>query len=86
MTNHILKTIVCLLGIGLLGGKLNAQVEVPFTPRLDNSFINIKGDYTFLSNSIINRVDGSNTANDPYNGTANNNGLDRKSTRLNSSH
>ena len=77
MTNHILKTIVCLLGIGLLGGKLNAQVEVPFTPRLDNSFINIKGDYTFLSNSIINRVDGSNTANDPYNGTANNNGFHR---------
>ena len=56
---------------------VNAQVEVPFTPRLDNSYINIKGDYTFLSNSIINRVDSSNTANDPYNGNSNNNGFHR---------
>jgi len=65
------------LGIGLLGFTVNAQVEVPFTPRLDNSYINIKGDYTFLANSILNRVDGSNTANDPYNGSSNNNGFHR---------
>nr|WP_298996157.1 T9SS type B sorting domain-containing protein [uncultured Allomuricauda sp.] len=77
MSNHILKTLICLFGIGLLGLKTSAQVEVPFTPRLDNSFINIKGDYTFLSNSIINRVDGSNTANDPFNGNSNNNGFHR---------
>lgn len=56
---------------------LQAQVEVPFTPRLDNSYINIKGDYTFLSNGILNRVDASNTANDPYNDTSNNNGFHR---------
>ncbi|MEM8509883.1 MAG: T9SS type B sorting domain-containing protein [Bacteroidota bacterium] len=56
---------------------LKAQVEVPFTPRLDNSYINIKGDYTFLSNGILNRVDSSNSANDPYNGGSNNNGFHR---------
>lgn len=77
MTKVLFKSIVCLLGIGLLGSTLNAQVEVPFTPRLDNSYINIKGDYTFLANSILNRVDGSNTANDPYNGNNNNNGFHR---------
>ena len=65
------------MGIGLLSSTVNAQVEVPFTPRLDNSYINIKGDYTFLANSILNRVDGSNTANDPYNGSSNNNGFHR---------
>ncbi len=54
-----------------------AQVEVPFTPRLDNSYVNIKGDYTFLSNGILNRVDSSNSANDPYNGGSNNNGFHR---------
>ncbi|MHA7831608.1 MAG: T9SS type B sorting domain-containing protein [Flagellimonas sp.] len=77
MTKLLLKSLVCLLGIGLLGFTVNAQVEVPFTPRLDNSYINIKGDYTFLANSILNRVDGSNTANDPYNGNNNNNGFHR---------
>lgn len=77
MTKFLLKSFVCLLGLGLLGFSVNAQVEVPFTPRLDNSYINIKGDYTFLANSIINRVDGSNTANDPYNGSNNNNGYHR---------
>jgi len=65
------------LGTGLLSSTVSAQVEVPFTPRLDNSYINIKGDYTFLANSILNRVDGSNTANDPYNGSNNNNGFHR---------
>ena len=77
MTKLLLKSLICLIGIGFLGFGVNAQVEVPFTPRLDNSYINIKGDYTYLSNSIINRVDGSNTANDPYNGSNNNNGYHR---------
>ncbi|WP_306026650.1 MULTISPECIES: T9SS type B sorting domain-containing protein [unclassified Allomuricauda] len=77
MTKVLFKSIVCLLGIGLLSSALHAQVEVPFTPRLDNSYINIKGDYTFLANSILNRVDGSNTANDPYNGNNNNNNFHR---------
>lgn len=66
----------------VLGGVFmaNAQVEVPFTPRLNdggNSYINIKGDYTFLANGILNRVNSSNTANDPYNGSSNNNGFHR---------
>ena len=56
---------------------VHGQVEVPFAPRLNNSYINIKGDYTFLSNGILNRYDSSNTANDPYNGSSNNNGFHR---------
>ncbi|MEO0505297.1 MAG: T9SS type B sorting domain-containing protein [Bacteroidota bacterium] len=77
MTHRFLKTLLCLLGMVFFGLKSSAQVEVPFTPRLTNSYINIKGDYTFLSNGILNRVDSSNGANDPYNGTANNNGFHR---------
>ncbi|MEM7485308.1 MAG: T9SS type B sorting domain-containing protein [Bacteroidota bacterium] len=77
MTNRFIRTVLCLIGIWFIGSRVNAQVEVPFTPRLTDSYINIKGDYTFLSNSIINRVDGSNTANDPYNGGSNNNGFHR---------
>ncbi|GLU43242.1 T9SS type B sorting domain-containing protein [Allomuricauda sp. NBRC 101325] len=77
MRKQLLTKLICLLGFGLIGVFTYAQVEVPFSPRLDNSYINIKGDYTFLSNSIINRVDGSNTANDPYNGSGNNNGFHR---------
>ncbi|UII77634.1 T9SS type B sorting domain-containing protein [Flagellimonas sp. HMM57] len=77
MTNPFIRTVLCLMGIWFIGSRVNAQVEVPFTPRLTDSYINIKGDYTFLSNSIINRVDGSNSANDPYNGGSNNNGFHR---------
>ncbi|WP_025616278.1 T9SS type B sorting domain-containing protein [Cellulophaga baltica] len=58
-----------------------SQVEVPFSPRLQdggNSYVKIKGDYTFLANSILNRRDNSNTANDPYNGGSNNNGFHRE--------
>ncbi|MEL6974770.1 MAG: hypothetical protein AAGL29_05175, partial [Bacteroidota bacterium] len=77
MTHRFLKTTLCLLGMVFFGLKSSAQVEVPFTPRLTDSYINIKGDYTFLSNGILNRVDSSNGANDPYNGSANNNGFHR---------
>ncbi len=54
--------------------------EVPFTARpLDStgsSYINIKGDYTFLSNSVMNRVFSDGTGNNtPYNGNSSNNGL-----------
>jgi len=49
----------------LIGFLFASQVEaqVAFGPRLQNetdpslSYINIKGDYTFLSNSVMNRVD-----------------------------
>ena len=54
-----------------------AQQVVPFSPRLDGDNINIKGDYTFLSNGILNRVDANNTTSDPYNGTSDNNNFHR---------
>ena len=70
----------------LVIGSINtiyAQVnttETPFVARpLDatgNSYINIKGDYTFLSNSVMNRIlPGETKANTPYNGGSSNNSL-----------
>ncbi|MGI9549676.1 MAG: SprB repeat-containing protein, partial [Aurantibacter sp.] len=60
-----------------LGGLVatNAQ-EVPFSARLNdggNSYINIKGDYTFLTNTVMNRRNNSNGPNVPYNGNNSNN-------------
>uniref|UniRef100_UPI00163B3534 beta strand repeat-containing protein n=1 Tax=Croceivirga lutea TaxID=1775167 RepID=UPI00163B3534 len=58
--------------------------EVPFGPRLTqngNSYINIRGDYTFLSNSVMNRVDWVYDAtnwNEPYNGNQGNNNWHRE--------
>ncbi len=78
MTNHFLKTVLCLIGICLIGLKGQSQ-DVPFAPRLTdggNSYINIKGDYTFLSNSVMNRVFSDGTGvNTPYNGNGSNNSL-----------
>ena len=63
------------------------QAQVPFNPRLVNEtdpalrFINIRGDYTFLSNGIMNRVDwvvNANNANEPYNGNFGNNNWHRE--------
>ncbi len=59
------------------GSFFTAQAqEIPFSPRLDdggNSYINIKGDYTFLSNTVMNRRTNSRGPNDPYNGSNSNN-------------
>ncbi|UII81600.1 T9SS type B sorting domain-containing protein [Flagellimonas sp. CMM7] len=78
MTNHFLKTVLCLIGIWFIGFKGQGQ-EVPFTPRLNdggNTYLNIKGDYTFLSNSVMNRVLADGTGvNTPYNGSGSNNSL-----------
>jgi len=79
---NLTKTKFLLFLIILLGiiSITNAQ-EVPFSPRLSdgtNAYINIKGDYTFLANGILNRRDDSNTANDVYNGGSNNNGFHRE--------
>lgn len=77
MTNHFLKTVICLLGIWFIGLKGQAQ-EVPFTPRLSdngNTYLNIKGDYTFLSNSVMNSVSNGHDVNTPYNGNGSNNSL-----------
>ena len=77
MTKHILKLKLCLFWACFATLFATAQ-EVPFTPRLidGNSFVNIKGDYTFLSNSVMNRVfsDGSGV-NTPYNDNGSNNSL-----------
>ncbi|MEM9000936.1 MAG: T9SS type B sorting domain-containing protein [Bacteroidota bacterium] len=77
MKTYIVKGIL-FLSLCLIAHNIKAQ-EVPFTPRLDvggNTYINIKGDYTFLSNSVMNRVlsDGSGV-NTPYNGNGSNNSL-----------
>ncbi len=55
----------------------NAQEYVPFTPRLAGGNIEIRGDIIFVGNNILNRATQANPAqaNDPYNGTANNNSL-----------
>ena len=77
MTNRFLKTVLCLLGIWLMGSSVNAQ-EVPFSPRLNvggDTYINIKGDYTFLSNSVMNTVSNGHDVNTPYNGNGSNNSL-----------
>lgn len=77
MTRNFLKTILCLVGIWFLGFYGHAQ-EVPFSPRLDdggNTYLNIKGDYTFLSNSVMNSVSDGHDVNTPYNGNGSNNSL-----------
>ncbi|MFS4492723.1 T9SS type B sorting domain-containing protein [Maribacter sp. 2308TA10-17] len=70
-----------LLSALLLGFVGFSQEVIPFTPRLDdqgNSYISIKGDYTLISNTVMNRRTGRrrgpNNVNVPHNGTdANNN-------------
>ncbi|MCL6266633.1 T9SS type B sorting domain-containing protein [Flagellimonas myxillae] len=77
MTNRIFKLflgVACFVG---LGQSMQAQ-EVPFTPRLNdggNTYLNIKGDYTFLSNSVMNSVSNGHDVNTPYNGNGSNNSL-----------
>ncbi|MCL6274248.1 T9SS type B sorting domain-containing protein [Muricauda sp. 2012CJ35-5] len=77
MTNRIYKvllSVICFIGLGY---SIQAQ-EVPFTPRLDdsgNTYLNIKGDYTFLSNSVMNSVSNGHDVNTPYNGNGSNNSL-----------
>ncbi|WP_350286731.1 T9SS type B sorting domain-containing protein [uncultured Croceitalea sp.] len=67
-----------LVVLALFGHLLMSQ-EVPFSARLTNNgnnYINIKGDYTFLSNSVMNRVFSNGTGvNTPYNGSGSNNSL-----------
>ncbi|TMM58985.1 T9SS type B sorting domain-containing protein [Maribacter algarum] len=67
----------------LMGGFLINTLEAQqnFGPRLENAsdptlkYINIRGDYTFLANSVMNRVDDFDNTNFnvPYNGTLGNN-------------
>ncbi len=70
-----------LLGVFYTNAQVNTN-EVPFSPRsLDaagGSYINIKGDYTFLSNSVMNPIftNDASDVNNPYNvvtGTSNSN-------------
>ncbi|WP_171017247.1 T9SS type B sorting domain-containing protein [Maribacter sp. ACAM166] len=65
--------IICFFGIS----QSNAQEYVPFTPRLTGGNMEVRGDIIFVGNNILNRASESNPsqANDPYNGTQNNNSL-----------
>lgn len=66
-------------GITLFFFSQSMAQEVPFTPRLNengDSFVNLRGGYTFLSNSVMNRVFRNGTGvNTTYNGTRSNNTL-----------
>nr|WP_299386183.1 T9SS type B sorting domain-containing protein [Allomuricauda sp.] len=77
MTNQYFKVLLAVILFLGLGYTIQAQ-EVPFTPRLNdggNTYLNIKGDYTFLSNSVMNSVSGGHDVNTPYNGNGSNNSL-----------
>ncbi|MCM5662288.1 T9SS type B sorting domain-containing protein [Galbibacter mesophilus] len=56
---------------------LSAQLAVPFSPRLPDGSIRIKGDIVLVGNNILNRAQQNDTtqANTPYNGNDNNNNL-----------
>lgn len=73
LKQHLL--IVLMIILGSLG--TYAQVAVPFTQRLAGGSLKIKGDIVFVGNNITNRAPAAtpSDANTPYNGTANNNGL-----------
>ncbi len=49
----------------LLFNNLNAQVPVPFSPRLQNDFVQIKGDLVMIGNNIVSAPPSPNL---PYNG------------------
>ena len=74
LTKKYLNKLFVVLALGVF---FNVQAqEIPFSPRLDdggNTFVNIKGDYTFLSNTVMNRRTNTRGPNDPYNGTRSNN-------------
>lgn len=77
MTTRIFKVVLGIIAFMGFEHAVLAQ-EVPFTPRLSvsgNSYINIKGDYTFLSNSVMNSVSNGHDPNTPYNGNGSNNSL-----------
>ncbi|QWX83631.1 T9SS type B sorting domain-containing protein [Cellulophaga sp. HaHaR_3_176] len=79
MKKNNLFLVLFIFFTGLFVG--HSQLEVPFVPRLQdggNSYIKIKGDYTFVSNAITNRRDNNNSANVPYNGSGNNNSFHRE--------
>lgn len=73
LKQHVLIVLMIILG----GLGTYAQVAVPFTQRLAGGSIKIKGDIVFVGNNITNRAPANtpSDANTPYNGTANNNGL-----------
>ncbi|QTE21492.1 T9SS type B sorting domain-containing protein [Polaribacter cellanae] len=52
--------------------KVNFRKDVPFTQRLSNGGINLKGDITIISNSIVSIEQDGIDANDNYNGFASN--------------
>lgn len=67
ITPNILFVLTFLL---LATNTVVAQNYVPFTPKYNTS---LKGDMLLIGNNILNRSQGTNTPNVPYNGTNNNN-------------
>ena len=72
MMRKVLTVILLFIGLNTFG-----QLHVPFESRPSETSIKVKGNYTFLSNSILNRYDRDNNANVAYNGEENNNDLHR---------
>ncbi|TPD68609.1 SprB repeat-containing protein, partial [Flavobacterium microcysteis] len=70
LPNHVHKAIVLLGCLILCCFSAQAQVAVPFSPRLQNGNLKVKGDILFVGNNIVNRASASNPseANTPYDG------------------
>ncbi len=70
------QILVCFLLFGFFFAS-NAQVAVPFSPRLESGSMEVRGDIIFVGNNILNRATQANPteANTPYNGTQDNNAL-----------
>ncbi len=66
-----------LLSLLLLSFSFNLMSQdVPFTQRLPIDGITLKGNMTFVANSIVNRQDNLSSPNDPYNGAGSNSSFD----------
>ena len=55
--------------------QMDAQTFVPFKQRLANGGVNLKGDITFIANSIVSKNQDGTVPNDNYNGSESNNRL-----------
>ena len=76
--NTFLKSKTILLAIAAIVCVANitqSQTFVPFKQRLQNGGVNLKGDITFIANSIVSKNQDGTVPNDDYNGSEGNNRL-----------
>ena len=67
-------TYILLILVGIFYSEsVIAQTFVPYTQRLENGGLNIKGDITFIANSIVSKNQDGTVPNDDYNGSESNN-------------